>query len=187
MIDPELFATIVDAMKYRKYGKYRGVVTKNEDELKRGRLEVRVPAVFGPSVVVWAEACVPYAGKGVGFFAMPPVDAGVWVEFEGGDTSFPIWSGCYWADGEAPQGGAPDIKCFKTDSITLTLDDTNDEAILENSSNASITMNAEVITAAKTGKHTVAAGAVTSDSGAKGKVDIQTSGVIVNSGSLGIS
>ena len=28
--------------------------------------------------------------------------AGVWIEFEGGDVSYPIWTGCFWRDGEAP-------------------------------------------------------------------------------------
>ncbi len=25
-----------------------------------------------------------------------------WVEFEGGDPNFPIWSGCFWGTGEVP-------------------------------------------------------------------------------------
>lgn len=187
MIDPELLAQMVDWMQSKRFGKYRGTVSDNADATNRGRIKVKVPAVFGPDVEVWAEACVPYAGDGVGFFAMPPAEAGVWVEFEGGDVSFPIWSGCFWADGEAPQGGVPDIKCFETDSTVLVLDDGSDEVTIENSSNASIAMNAEVVTTAKTGKHTVAASGVTSDSGGKGKVEVQSSGVIVNNGSFGVT
>ena len=39
---------------------------------------------------VWATPCVP-----VGYLGVPPVGSGVWVEFEGGDTDYPIWSGCW--------------------------------------------------------------------------------------------
>lgn len=186
MIDPDLLDHMVDWMRSRRYGKYRGKVIDNADALKRGRLHVSVPSVLG-TLNVWAEPCVPYAGDQVGFFAMPPVDAGVWVEFEGGDISFPIWVGCYWRDNEAPQGGDPEIKMLKTDAITLTLDDSADEAKLENSSSSSVTMTDKVETVASTGKHTVAAGQVTSDSGGTGKVDVTVSGTVVNNGSLGVS
>jgi uncharacterized protein involved in type VI secretion and phage assembly len=186
MIDPDLMDHMVDWMRSKRYGKYRGMVVDNADALKRGRLQVSVPSVLG-ALNVWAEPCVPYAGDQVGFFAMPPVDAGVWVEFEGGDISFPIWVGCYWRDNEPPQGGDPEIKMLKTDAITLTLDDSADEAKLENSSNASITMSDKVETVATNGKHTVAAGQVTSDSGGTGKVDVTASGTVVNNGSLGVT
>ena len=45
----------------------------------------------------------PYAGPGAGFVALPPVGAGVWIEFEQGDPDFPIWSGGWWGSaGELP-------------------------------------------------------------------------------------
>jgi len=186
MFDSDLMEQMHDWMKSKRYGKYRGVVTANDDtELHRGRLKVKVPAVLG-DLEVWAEPCVPYAGDGVGFFAMPPVDAGVWVEFEAGDISFPIWVGCYWRDNEPPQGGDPSIKMLKTDAITLTLDDGSDEARLENAG-ASITLNDKVETVAKQAKLTVAAGQVVSDSGGKGKVEVTLAGVVVNNGSFGVA
>jgi hypothetical protein len=49
----------------------------------------------------------------------------VWVEFEGGDPDYPIWSGGFWGLGEAPDPLAlPFIKVIKTDTLTLKLDDT---------------------------------------------------------------
>ena len=33
---------------------------------------------------------------------MPEVQVGVWIEFEAGDASRPIWTGCWWASGEMP-------------------------------------------------------------------------------------
>ena len=84
------------------FGKYRGKVTNNLDPENRGRLQVSVPAVFGEFTFNWAEPCVPYAGASTGFYAMPPVMANVWVEFEGGNPDRPIWSGCFWGTGETP-------------------------------------------------------------------------------------
>lgn len=109
------------------FGKYRGVVDQNLDPNGKGRLLVKVPAIFSDSTV-WALPCVPYAGSSVGFFAMPPVGANVWVEFEAGDSNSPIWSGCFWADdSSAPVSFSPladKKKVLKTESCTLTLDDT---------------------------------------------------------------
>jgi uncharacterized protein involved in type VI secretion and phage assembly len=31
-----------------------------------------------------------------GNLGVPPVGAGVWIEFERGDPDYPIWSGCYY-------------------------------------------------------------------------------------------
>ncbi|GAA2758333.1 phage baseplate assembly protein V [Actinopolymorpha rutila] len=106
------------------YGKYRGTVALNIDPLMRGRVQVKVPAVFGDGQLSWAEVCVPYAGDGVGIFAVPPQGAGVWVEFEGGDPQKPIVSGCFWNAGQAPASPAvPQVKVWKTDAVSITLSD----------------------------------------------------------------
>src|SRR5262245_30493105 len=84
------------------FGKYKGLVVENQDPEKRGRLQVQVPQVLG-DLKVWATPCVPYAGKDKGLFLMPDKKTGVWVEFEAGNASLPIWSGCFWTDGQAPE------------------------------------------------------------------------------------
>ena len=84
------------------FGKYRGTVANNIDPQMMGRVQVSVPSVLGEGQLSWAMPCVPYAGSGVGFFAIPPNGANVWVEFEAGDPDYPIWSGCFWGMGEAP-------------------------------------------------------------------------------------
>jgi uncharacterized protein involved in type VI secretion and phage assembly len=108
----------------RFFGKYRGVVTNNLDPMQLGRIQVSVPAVLGGGRSSWAMPCVPYAGPNVGFFAIPPVDANVWVEFEGGDPDYPIWAGCFWGTGQLPPGAlTADTKVWQTGSNTLKLDD----------------------------------------------------------------
>jgi hypothetical protein len=107
------------------FGKYRGKVENNLDPQMMGRVQVSVPAVLGDGTMSWALPCAPYAGSGVGFFAVPPNGANVWVEFEGGDPDYPIWSGGFWGLGEAPaQPAVPFVKVLKTDSLKLELNDT---------------------------------------------------------------
>jgi hypothetical protein len=106
------------------FGKYRGKVEGNLDPMQLGRVQVSCPAVLGEGRMSWAMPCVPFAGSGVGLFLVPPVNANVWVEFEGGDVDYPIWSGCFWGIGEVPASPAIEqMKVFKTDGVTLTLSD----------------------------------------------------------------
>jgi uncharacterized protein involved in type VI secretion and phage assembly len=104
------------------FGKYRGKVKNNADPLFMGRIQVSVPAIYGDRDMSWAMPCVPYAGSGVGFFAIPAEGANVWVEFEGGDTDHPIWTGCFWDEGGAP-GKTATSKVLKTSEFTLTIED----------------------------------------------------------------
>ena len=80
------------------FGKYRGVVTDIQDPLQQGRIRARVPDVLGDNESGWAMPCFPFAGSGMGFFGLPKVGAGVWIEFEHGDPDYPIWSGCWYGD-----------------------------------------------------------------------------------------
>jgi Type VI secretion system/phage-baseplate injector OB domain len=80
----------------RFFGKYRGAVVNNVDPLGQCRLWIRVTDVYGPNVSTWAMPCVPWAGMQMGSYIVPPLNAGVWVEFEHGDPDYPIWSGCWW-------------------------------------------------------------------------------------------
>jgi cytoskeletal protein CcmA (bactofilin family) len=112
----------------RYYGKYRGVVLDNFDPMMLGRIMPEVPSVPG-MLLNWALPCFPYGGPRVGFFAIPPIGATVWIEFEGGDPNYPIWSGCYWEDPlEVPVDPAiPFIKGMVTEFITMLWDDTPGE------------------------------------------------------------
>ena len=108
----------------QRFGKYRGKVENNVDPLQQGRLQVSVPDVLGDGRLSWAMPCVPFAGPQVGFFAVPPVGANLWVEFEGGDVDYPIWTGCFWGTGEAPALPAiAENKVIKTDAVTFTFSD----------------------------------------------------------------
>lgn len=108
----------------RYYGKYRGKVENNVDPQQQGRIMVSVPAVTGSGMLNWAMPSAPFAGNGVGLFAIPPTGANVWVEYEGGNPDRPIWSGCFWGIGEVPALPAvAEQVVLKTKTCTLTLSD----------------------------------------------------------------
>jgi hypothetical protein len=89
------------------YGKYRGIVENPADLQGIGRIQVSVPSVLGDGKLAWAMPCLPGAGPGVGFYAIPPKGAKVWVEFEAGNPDYPIWSGGFWDLGDTPAPPTP--------------------------------------------------------------------------------
>lgn len=105
------------------FSKYRGKVASTQDPLHLGRVQVQVPAIFGEGRTSWALPCTPYAGNDIGLFMVPPVGTNIWVEFEGGDPDYPIWSGCFWGDQELPQAARVDepeqVQVFRTEGVTL--------------------------------------------------------------------
>lgn len=111
------------------FGKYRGLVTDNRDPRSLGRLKARVPEVLGDVETGWALPAAPYAGDGVGVYTVPATGAGVWIEFESGDVSRPIWSGCWWGDGQVPRDetgsdSTPSRKIIRTEEgLLVALDD----------------------------------------------------------------
>ena len=95
------------AQNNRFLGKYRGRVVDNEDPLRIGRITAQVPDVLGDEASTWALPCLPFTGQAAGQFVLPEKGAGVWIEFEQGDPSFPIWTGCWYGEAaELP----PDVR-----------------------------------------------------------------------------
>ena len=77
----------------RFYGLYRGVVFSNTDPLGQGRLRLKVPQVLADQITDWV-----WVKNTPGVTSSPPeVGAGVWVLFEGGDPSFPVFVGTFGA------------------------------------------------------------------------------------------
>lgn len=80
----------------RYYGKYRGTVINNVDPMRLGRIQVQVPDVHGVVPSTWAMPCVVSSGIQNGMLWVPMIGAGVWVEFEQGNSDYPIWVGGWW-------------------------------------------------------------------------------------------
>jgi uncharacterized protein involved in type VI secretion and phage assembly len=128
---------VLDRLRNRFFGKYRGVVT--DVDAGTLRIKAKVPAVLADQPTGWARACVPFAGPGTGIAFLPEIGVGVWIEFEGGDVSYPIWVGGFWHDGEQPADATASVKAivtkagqkilFDQDGGTITVTDQNNNTI----------------------------------------------------------
>jgi uncharacterized protein involved in type VI secretion and phage assembly len=163
---------LVDHLRTRFYGLYRGVVTDNDDPQSLGRVKANVPAVLGSVESGWAMPCVPYAGDQVGIAFLPEIGSGVWIEFEGGDLSYPVWVGCYWRASELPSDVAPHVKVIATVSpLELKLDDSAGSLTITDSNGNTVTLDSSGITLSNGGQQVV----------------VDSSSVSVNSGALEVT
>ncbi|HLY57840.1 MAG TPA: phage baseplate assembly protein V [Stellaceae bacterium] len=163
-----LLQDLLEHVRSRYYGKYRGVVV--DVDAATMRVKASVPSVLGGVTSGWASPCVPYAGPQVGFMMLPDVGSGVWIEFEGGDVSFPIWTGCYWNSGDIPSSAASTLKTIIASAGSLAFDNNASSVTLQDSSQNSLVLDSS--------------GATTTAGGGTGTVAVGSSGVSVNNGAL---
>ncbi len=130
------------------FGKYPGTVEAVEEGDALGIISAKVPELFGENFVVervWP--CSPFAGNKHGLVAIPEPGDGVWIEFAGGDTARPIWSGFWWADGDMPEPKGPLVRTFiTTKGHKLVMDDDANKVQLLHAGGAEITMTDSDIT-----------------------------------------
>src|ERR1043165_8973445 len=108
------------------FAKYTGVVKDNRDADKLGILQVSVPPIFPAEELVPARAALPF-----GVYFVPENETRVWVEFEGGDPEFPLWTGVQHAAGTWAEEAAknpPTVRAVKTVSGHLLIFDDTDGA-----------------------------------------------------------
>jgi hypothetical protein len=109
------------------FGKYSAIVTDNADPEKLGRLQVEVPTMFPGRE--WARPALPY-----GVFFLPDVKVNVWIEFEGGDTGCPLWTGVQYIAGSewAKESDMPEKRVIRTPSGHVVMfDDKSGEEKIE--------------------------------------------------------
>jgi uncharacterized protein involved in type VI secretion and phage assembly len=161
---------IVERFRYRFYGKYRGIAVDIDSGTLR--IKAKVPSVLGTQTTGWCRPCVPYAGPDVGIAFLPEIGSGVWIEFEGGDVSYPIWTGCFWRDGEPPSDAAPKVKTIVTKAgHKILLDDDGGSVTISDSNGNKITLDSSGITLER----------------GSSKVEIGGSEVNVNDGALEVT
>ena len=137
-----LTVELATQVRHRLYGKYRGIVKDVNDPEGLGRIKAEVNEVLAGFDSGWATPCLPFAGDGEGQFTIPPVGAGVWIEFEAGDASRPIWTGCWWGTGQPPKDetgadASPTLKVLRTtQGLLLAMDDDNKTIALSDDSGA---------------------------------------------------
>jgi phage baseplate assembly protein gpV len=145
--DDRVLEELIERLRTRFYGKYRGIVSQVDPSTMR--IKAIVPTVLGETETGWCMPCVPYAGPNVGFAFLPELESGVWIEFEGGDVSYPIWVGGYWREGEVPSDAAADVKVLLTTAPhELKLDDGQGSVTLTDPNGNTLTLDSSGITLA---------------------------------------
>lgn len=179
------FELIQQTLRGRLPGLYRGIVEENHDTLgNTARLQVSIPGLLdGATLKVWAKPCVPYAGPSVGFYSLPPKKAQVWIAFEAGLINHPVWIGCCWGKGDLPDTTGPTVKIWKTDKITIKIDDTADQILISTTSGTKVTLATDAKIESGSATHTVGAAGVTSEAGS-GKVEVTAAAVKINNGAF---
>ena len=143
----EVVVRLAEQARTRHYGKFRGIVKDVDDPLDLARVTAEVPAVLGDQVSPWAMPCVPYAGPDHGLVLLPEVGDGVWIEFEAGDLARPIWSGCWWADGQRPTPVAPTARLLSTSAgHQVLVDEDADEIRIVHPGGAEIVLGSDAVT-----------------------------------------
>jgi hypothetical protein len=147
MVNEEILTRLIERVESRYFGKYRGQVTDNNDPDNLGRVRAKVPRVLGEEETGWALPAFIYGGASEqGLYAVPDVGAGVWVEFEGGDLSYPIWTGTWFTTDAIPESATPGKKVLKTKSgHKIVLDDDAGTLEMTDSNGNTVSMDSNTI------------------------------------------
>ncbi len=146
--DFELLVTrLAERQQNSVFGKYRGTVEDNADPDDLGRVRARVPSLTGDLVLPWAMPCLPFAGKKHGLALIPEKGDGVWIEFEAGAISAPIWSGTWWAKDQRPEPKGVAQRLLATSKgHKFLIDEDEDEIRLTHPGGAELVMTDDAIT-----------------------------------------
>ena len=143
----DALAGLMERERSRFFGKFRGKVTNVNDPEKMGRIKATVPEIFEEQESPWALPAVPFAGPKHGLVLIPEVDDGVWIEFEAGDPSRPIWTGCWWGSGDMPSPADVKVRSLITSpGHQFFIDDDAGEITLKHAGGAELKMTDSEIT-----------------------------------------
>ncbi len=123
----------VENLKRLRFGLYRGVVRDVDDPEEKGRIRAEVHELLGVGKLTnWASYCSPFGGGGAGFFMLPRPGDGVWVMFERGEPTKPVWIGFWFnAQDAKPREADKEVRVLQTKSghRVLFKDEAGKEAI----------------------------------------------------------
>lgn len=145
-------------------GKYRAIVTNNKDPEKMGRIKVRCPKVLGEYESAWCTPCVPCAFDDGGLFYVPSTGETVWVEFEEGNPSKPIWVGSWWIPNRTPLQNSNNVEekviFVSRNQHIIEVDDKNNTIIIKMKDGSRIKLGSGIEITAPTNTKTVLYGNV---------------------------
>jgi len=117
---------------------YRGIVVDNLDPEIKGRVKVRIPQIYGTSdgdnetfiptsSIPWANCAISPAGNDSGTFLPPNIGDTVFVTFESGIPTSPIYFGGIWTsrkdDEDGVQKGVASAKVYGNRIAPVVTDD----------------------------------------------------------------
>lgn len=111
------------------YSAYRGYVVDNDDEDNLGRIQIKIPSVTHNKIhPTWAYPKTQWGGKDYGMQLLPLKGEIVWIEFEHGDTRFPMWNFAHRTENEKPEEfTSPKVYGFKSPKGQIIVIDDNDD------------------------------------------------------------
>lgn len=137
---------VVDRVGSTYYGKYRGLVSDVSDPENRCRIKATLPGLLDGEECGWAMPVLPFAGDGHGMVMLPAIGSGVWIEFEAGNLDLPLWSGCWFADGQRPDPQGEKVRVIVSENgHRIVLDDENGEVKIAHSGGAEIVLSGDGI------------------------------------------
>jgi uncharacterized protein involved in type VI secretion and phage assembly len=106
----------VENLKRLRFGLYRGIVRDVDDPEGKGRIRVEIHELLGAGRLTnWASYCAPFGGGGAGFFMLPRLGDGVWVMFERGEPTKPVWIGFWFnAQDARPEEAGKDVRVLRS-------------------------------------------------------------------------
>jgi hypothetical protein len=138
---------VVERIGSTYYGKYRGLVSDVSDPENRCRIKATLPGLLDGAQCGWAMPVLPFAGDGHGMVMLPAVGSGVWIEFEAGNLDLPLWSGCWFSDGQRPAPQGEKVRVIVSENgHRIVLDDESDQVKLVHSGGAEIVLSGDGIT-----------------------------------------
>lgn len=143
-----LVVDLLEQVRGRYWGKYRGTVDRVITDDPPGQIIVKVPSVYGDNVTSPpALPAMPFAGDSHGLVMLPEQGDGVWIEFEDGNPSHPIWTGFWFAKGELPGSAGPKKRALVTKkNLELVFDDDAEEIKITHPSGAEIKLDSNGLT-----------------------------------------
>jgi hypothetical protein len=144
----QLVVGLTEDVHGRYWGKYRGTVDEVLEGDPPGQIRAAVPSVYGQDVKSPpALPALPFAGDGHGLVTLPETGDGVWIEFEGGNPSLPIWTGFWFANGELPDDAGPKKRALITkQNLKLVFDDDGKSIQISHPDGPEITMDSNGLT-----------------------------------------
>jgi uncharacterized protein involved in type VI secretion and phage assembly len=142
-----LVMELTELLRSRYFGKYRALVKDVNDPDTCGRITVTLKEIYGENDSPWALPSFPFGGNRHGLIMLPEIGDGVWIEFEGGDPSRPVWTGAWLADGEMPDPVDEKVRAIVTSrNHKIIIDDNTDELRLVHGGGAEIVMTNDDLT-----------------------------------------